>query len=47
MDSLPSKLQKIKTEDCKDEYLNLLFDFLALFVPEEERKYCWVQLSTS
>ena len=28
--------KKIKTERCKNEYFNLLFDFLALFVPGEE-----------
>ena len=49
VDSLPSTViaQKSKQNIAKDEYLNLLFDFLALFVPEEERKYCWIQLPTS
>ena len=49
IDSLPSALiaKKSKQSIAKDEYVNLLFDFLALFVPGEERKYCWVQLPTS
>ena len=47
IDSLPSAVieKKSKQNIAKDEYLNLLFDFLALFVPGEERKHCcWVQL---
>ena len=42
IDSFPSAViaQKLKQNIAKDEYLNLLFDFLALFVPGEERKYC-------
>ena len=49
IDSLPSAViaKKSKQNVAKNEYLNLLFNFLALFVPREERKYCWVQLPTS
>ena len=49
IDGLPSAViaKKSKQNIANDEYLNLLFDFLALFVPGEERKYCWVQLPTS
>ena len=49
IDSLPSAVtaKKLKQNIAKNEYLNLLFDFLALFVPGEERKYCWIQLPTS
>ena len=32
--------KKIKQNIAKDEYFNLLLDFLRLFVPGEERKYC-------
>ena len=49
IDNLVSAIiaKKSKQNIAKDEYLNLLFDFLALFVPGEDRKYCWVQLPTS
>ena len=42
IDSLPSAViaKKLKQNIAKNEYLNLLFDFLALFMPGEERKYC-------
>ena len=45
MDSLLSAViaKESKENIANDEYLNLLFDFLALFVPGEERNYCWVQ----
>ena len=49
INSLPSTVnaKKSKQNIAKDEYMNLLLDFLALFVPGEERQYCWVQLPTS
>ena len=49
IDSLLSAViaKESKENIANDEYLNLLFDFLALFVPGKERKYCWVQLPTS
>ena len=39
IDSLPSAViaKKSKQNIAKDEYLNLLFDFLALFVPGEKK----------
>ena len=42
IDSLPSGAiaKKIKAEHCKNEYLDLLIEFLVLFMPGEERKYC-------
>ena len=42
IDSLPLAVtaKKLKQNIAKDEYLGLLFDFFALFVPGEVRKYC-------
>ena len=42
IDSFPSAViaEKLKQSIAKNEQLNLLFDFLALFVPGEEKKYC-------
>ena len=50
IDNLPSAViaKKYKQNIAKkNEYLNLLFDCLALHVPGEERKYCWIQFPTS